>query len=103
MSYLSKYIKSLVMHFQQGYFTKPILSQNQARTEMKIVSLHEMTCEISSALAKLQLHMTTMPKMVGFPGSGGDISEHIFVDDALGKPFPLPLDLCTKMDVRNAA
>ena len=44
-----------------------------------------------------------MPKMVGFPGSGGDISEHIFIDDALGRPFHLPLDLCTKMDVSSAA
>ena len=70
---------------------------------MKIVSVHQMMCEMNSTLATLRLQLTTMPKMVGFPGSGGDISEHIFVDDALGKPFPLPLDLCTKMDVSNVA
>lgn len=70
---------------------------------MKIASMHQMTCEINSTLAKLQLHLTTMPKMVGFPGSGGDISEHILVNDALGNPFSLPLDLCTKMDVSSAA
>jgi hypothetical protein len=99
MSYLSKHIKSFIVHFQQGYYTKPILSQNQARTEMKIISVHQMACEINSTLAKLQLHLTTMPKMVRFPGSDRDILEHIFVDDALGKPFPLPLDPCNKLDV----
>ncbi|KAH8634297.1 hypothetical protein IG631_09697 [Alternaria alternata] len=55
---------------------------------------NQISVTVAAIFDTVQTTQKTMPKMLGYPWEGDDLSSHVHIEDVLGRPIVLPIMLC---------